>query len=164
VKFRRAREGKTDYRYRLRLLRARKPRFVVRKTLRDVIVQLIDYKPEGDVVLASALGTELKKLGWQHGSCKNVPACYLTGYLAAARAKQKKIKEAVLDIGYQSATRGARVFAALKGALDKGLAIPHSASILPSEERLLGKHIGKNIPQLVRNVKKAIDELGKRRR
>jgi len=53
----------------------------------------------------------------------------------------KGLKEAVLDIGLQSPTKGARVFAALKGVLDAGVSIPHNKEKLPEEERLSGQHI-----------------------
>ena len=49
VKPRRRREGKTDYRKRLRLLRSRKIRMVVRKSLKNTQVQLVEYK-EGDLI------------------------------------------------------------------------------------------------------------------
>jgi large subunit ribosomal protein L18 len=42
------------------------------------------------------------------------------------------------------------VYAALKGALDAGLKVPHSPDILPSEERIKGKHI----IDYVQNLKK----------
>jgi len=37
--------------------------------------------------------------------------------------------------------KGSRVFAALKGAVDAGLKVPHSESILPDESRIKGEHI-----------------------
>ena len=46
VKPRRRREGKTDYRKRLRLLRSGKVRMVVRKSLKNTQIQLIEYKED----------------------------------------------------------------------------------------------------------------------
>jgi len=139
VKYRRRREGKTNYRSRLALVKSRKPRMVVRRTATSIIVQFVAFAPEGDKVLGTAVSKELKDLGWTH-STKSVPAAYLTGYLASKRVVGK-IPEAVLDIGLTSPRKGARVFAALKGALDCGIKIPHGTEILPSEDRIKGKHI-----------------------
>ncbi len=140
VKFRRRREGKTDYKKRLALLKSGKPRMVVRKTNRYIIVQFIEFKPEGDRVLAYAFSKELSKYGWPY-SGKSVPAAYLTGFLAAKRALEAGIKEAVLDIGRYTSTKGSRLYAALKGAIDAGLQVPHSEEILPDDERIRGEHI-----------------------
>ena len=50
VPFRRKREGKTDYRRRLKLLLSGKPRLVVRKTSNHAIAQLVEYTLQGDKV------------------------------------------------------------------------------------------------------------------
>ncbi len=147
IPHRRKREGKTDYRLRLRLLKSRKPRFVVRKSLNNVICQVIRYEPEGDKVLVSADSKELKKFGWKF-HCGNMPAAYLTGLLCAERAKRHRIKEAVLDIGLYASTPGNRLYSALKGALDGGLEIPHSGDALPKPERFAGEHIAKYAEKL----------------
>ena len=47
----------------------------------------------------------------------------------------------MLDIGLKSSTKGARVFAALKGAVDSGLYVPHGDKILPADERIRGEHV-----------------------
>lgn len=135
VPFRRRREGKTDFRCRLRLLRSHLPRAVVRRTLTKVMVQFIEYSPVGDKVVAQATSAELKKFGWDK-SQTNLTSAYLTGVLAAKRAKSKKISEAVLDIGLQTPTKGSRVFASLKGILDGGVDVPHGEDVLPETERL----------------------------
>lgn len=140
VPFRRRREGKTDYYLRQKLLRSRKPRVVVRKTLKSMIVQVTQAKPEGDFVLASAFSKELRKSGWLGGS-GNTPAAYLTGYLAGVRASKKGVKEAVLDIGLNAPSNGSRIFAALKGFVDAGIMVNHDKKILPSEQRIKGEHI-----------------------
>jgi large subunit ribosomal protein L18 len=61
--------------------------------------------------------------------------------LFAAKAKKARYDRAILDIGLNRATPGARVFAALKGAVEAGLEIPHGEEILPSDERVRGAHI-----------------------
>jgi large subunit ribosomal protein L18 len=95
----------------------------------------------GDKVLVCADSGELaRKYGWL-GNRSNLPAAYLTGLLCGYKALASGVKEAVLDIGLQSPTKGARIFAALKGVLDAGVLVPYEESILPSEERIRGQHI-----------------------
>ncbi len=143
VPFRRRRKGLTDYRTRMKMLLSGKPLLVVRKTNSQVIVQVVKPEVKGDQVLAQATGRELRtKFGWP-ASGKNTPAAYLVSYLAGLRALKAGVKEAILYIGLHRAVKGARVFAALKGALDAGLEIPHSPEVLPSEERIKGLHIAK---------------------
>lgn len=140
VPFRRRREGKTNYRKRLRLLLSRKPRLVVRITNTRVITQIAQYSPEGDRILVSADSKELEKFGWK-GDLNNTPAAYLTGILIAKKALEKGIDGAVLDIGLHSPTRGGRVFAVLRGAVEGGLHIPHSPEVFPDDARVKGEHI-----------------------
>lgn len=140
VPYRRRREGKTNYRKRLKLLLSRKPRLVVRITNRRVIAQIIEYDPKGDRVLVGVDSSMLTKYGWK-GDLNNTPAAYLTGLLVAKKALEKGIKEAVLDIGLHTPTRGGRVFAVLRGAVEGGLEIPHSPEVLPDDSRIRGEHI-----------------------
>ncbi len=140
VPYRRRREGKTNYRKRLKLLLSRKPRLVVRITNRRVIAQVIDYHPNGDRVLVGVDSSMLTKYGWK-GDLNNTPAAYLTGLLVAKRALEKGIKEAILDIGLHTPTRGGRVFAVLRGAVEAGMEIPHDPEILPDDSRVRGEHI-----------------------
>jgi len=161
VKYRRRREGKTNYRSRLALVKSRKPRMVVRKTSTNIIVQFVTFAPEGDKVLGTALSRELRDLGWNY-STKSTPAAYLTGYLASKRVAGK-VTEAVLDLGLAGPKKGSKVFAAMKGALDGGIKIPHGKDILPSEDRIKGKHIElyrqQPIVQEFTNMKAVIDKL-----
>lgn len=141
VPFRRRKEGKTDYKARKALLLSGKPRLVIRGTLKNMTAQIIVAKPQGDEVLVSAHGRELiKAYGWK-APYGNVPAAYLTGLLCGLKAKAKGIKEAVLDIGLHSPSKGARVFAALKGVVDAGVNVPHSEEKLPDEKRIEGTHV-----------------------
>ena len=141
VPFRWRREGVTDYRLRRKLLLSRKPLLVVRKTNRHVIAQLVKPRPQGDEVIASATSMELvKKYGWR-ASTKNSSAAYLVGYLIGLKALKEGVEEAVLHIGLHRPVKGSVVFAALKGALDAGLKVPHGEEILPSEERVKGLHV-----------------------
>lgn len=140
VPFRRKRIGKTDYRKRLRFLLSKTPRLAVRKTLKNVRVQLIEHSPAGDNVLASAHSKELRKFGWK-GSTSNTSAAYLVGLLCAKKALQKKYSRAILDIGFHAPTKGSKIFAALRGALDGGLEIPHRADLIPEDSRIRGEHV-----------------------
>lgn len=155
TQFKRRRENKTNYKKRLGLLKSGKTRLVIRKSLCNISVQFINYKPEGDQTVVSTVSTELKKLGWNKTG--NVPAAYLTGFLAGKKAKEKKVGEAILDLGLQTSTKGSRIYAALKGVLDSGINIPHSKDILPSEDRIKGKHISEEIVKQFENVKKKIE-------
>lgn len=165
VKYRRRREGKTDYYARKRLIcqdknkyNSPKYRFVVRFTNRDVVCQIIYSKIAGDVVMCAAYSHELPRYGISVG-LTNYAAAYATGLLCARRhlanlglaskyEGQTKVDGnlyiveelengprpfyALLDVGLARTTTGARVFAALKGACDGGLEIPHN------EKRFVG--------------------------
>ena len=163
VPFRRRREGKTDYYQRTRLVVSDVPRMVVRKTNRHIIVQLVTAQMDGDRTLVAANSAELEKYGYK-GSTSSTPAAYLTGMLFAVKAKKAQQESAILDIGLNRATPGARVFAALKGAVEAGLAIPHGEEILPSDERTKGAHIAaynKNAGDIVKNVEQVADAIKK---
>ena len=138
----RKRTGKTNYKKRLRLLISRKPRLVIRKSLKLINAQLIEYSPEGDKVLVAANSKELEKLGWKFNK-SNTSAAYLTGLLVGKKAKDKGIKEAILDIGFNSPKKGSKIFSCLKGAIDGGLNIPASKEIFPKEDRIKGNNIAK---------------------
>ncbi|MDI9620054.1 MAG: 50S ribosomal protein L18 [Candidatus Nezhaarchaeota archaeon] len=148
IPFKRRRKGLTDYRVRKAMILSGRPILVVRKTNSQVIVQVVKPEVKGDVVIAQATGKELKDRFKWPASCKNTPAAYLTGYLASLRALKAGVKEAVPYIGLHRAVRGARVFAALKGAIDAGLEIPHDPEVLPSEERIKGLHVVEYAKQL----------------
>jgi len=141
---------------RLKLLRSKKPRIVVRKSLKATYVQFVEYNPQGDKILASAISNELvKEYGWKF-SVANTPAAYLTGLLAGKRAKDKGIKQGVLDIGLYHPTIGSIVFATLKGILDAGIECPHDAEMLPKEDRIHGTYLNKDIKPIVGEIKTKI--------
>jgi len=166
VKYRRRREGKTDYYARKRLVtqaknkyNAPKYRLVVRLTNKDVIVQIVYARLQGDFVLTAAHSRELPRYGIKHG-LTNWAAAYATGLLVARRAlaklgladKYQGVTEpdgtlaliqpledddaprpfkAFLDVGLRRTSTGSRVFGALKGASDGGIFIPHSEKRFP---------------------------------
>jgi len=149
VPFRRRKEGKTDYKTRKALLLSGKPRLIVRGSLKNMIIQIAIAKPSGDKVTVSAHSRELaKNYGWK-ASRGNLPAAYLTGLLCGLKAKAKGVKEAVLDMGLRSPSKGARSFAALKGVLDAGVNVPYSEERFPNEKRIRGEHIAEHAEKLV---------------
>ena len=150
VQLRRRKEGKTDYKARKALVISGKPRLVVRNTLKNVIAQIIVAKPHGDEVLVSAHSRELKKYEWK-AHAGNLPSAYLTGLLCGLKAKTQGVKEVILDIGLHSPSKGARVFAMLKGVLDAGVHVPHSEEKLPDEKRIEGEHIAHYAESLASN-------------
>jgi large subunit ribosomal protein L18 len=106
----------------------------------NTLVQIINANVVGDMTVASATATELSNHGWSVGT-GNLPAAYLTGFLAGLRAKNRGVKEAILDVGLNPPIKGSRIYAALKGVVDAGLIVPHSPDILPTDERISGEHI-----------------------
>jgi len=166
VKYRRRREGKTDYYARKRLIvqaknkyNAPKYRLVVRFTNRDIVVQIVYARLQGDFVLTAAQSRELPRYGIKHG-LTNWAAAYATGLLCARRALTKlgladkyqgvtdpdgtlKLTEVIdgedvprpfkcyLDVGLKRTSTGSRVFGAMKGASDGGIFIPHSEKRFP---------------------------------
>merc|ERR1712076_304735 len=145
TKFRRRREGKTDYQARKGLCAQYKNKFntpkyrmIVRCTNKDVVCQIAYSRMQGDIIVAAAY------------SC--------TGLLLARRVLNKfKLDElyvgqteadgeeynvepvddgprpfrCFLDVGLNRTTTGNKVFGALKGALDGGLDIPHNNKRFP---------------------------------
>lgn len=95
VKYRRRREGKTDYRARRQMVLQDKTKFgspkyrlVVRITNRDVIAQIVHAKVAGDDVIQAAYSHELPAFGINHG-LTNYAAAYATGLLLARRTLAK---------------------------------------------------------------------------
>ena len=148
VAFRRRREGKTNYRTRRALVLSRVPRAVVRLSLKNVIVQVIEAESIGDKVIVSAHSHELAKTyGW---NCNggNIPSAYLTGLLCGYKALANGVETAFLDIGLHIPVQGTRIFAALKGLVDAGVEVPHSEEVLPDDSRISGEHIAEYARQL----------------
>uniref|UniRef100_A0A7S1KPQ7 Large ribosomal subunit protein uL18 C-terminal eukaryotes domain-containing protein n=1 Tax=Percolomonas cosmopolitus TaxID=63605 RepID=A0A7S1KPQ7_9EUKA len=166
VKFRRRREGKTNYARRKKLVAQNmtkynvpKYRFVVRKTNKQIICQVVYSKLIGDQVLCAAYSSELARYGVK-GGLSNYAASYCTGLLLARRLLKQLgmdtlyqgVREAdgdyfvvdwdstrrpfqcYLDVGLARTTTGANIFGALKGAVDGGLYVPHSAKRFPGFE------------------------------
>jgi large subunit ribosomal protein L18 len=162
VHFRRRREGKTDYRVRLRLLKSGASRAVVRCSGRRVRVTIVDFDPAGDRVVAHADSSELGGIAFPAVSLASTPAAYLTGYLAGLRAKGAGTSDAVLDVGLRHPTPGGRLSAALKGLLDAGLSLPHGKEGFPSADRIRGAHLPKPLPEPLETYKQKLPGLSSR--
>jgi len=199
VQRRRRREGKTDYKARVKMVRqdrnkfnTRKYRLIVRFTNRKVICQVAYASILGDHVVVQANSSELTNYGIPAG-LKNYAAAYATGLLVARRMLKKfgmdetiKGKEeldgeeyhveeedneqrpikAILDVGLQRTCVGARLWGALKGAVDGGLHVPHSSKNFPGfkpaeekgqeseydaeahKDRIFGKHVSEYMEML----------------
>jgi len=129
----------------------------VRFTNTDVVCQVVYAKVQGDVVMCAAYAHELPRYGIKVG-LTNWAAAYATGLLCARRVlKQLKLADTYagvaeptgeleltepvpdaprpfkcfLDVGLKRTSTGSRVFAAMKGASDGGLFVPHSENRFP---------------------------------
>merc|ERR1719168_517230 len=126
-------------------------------TNKRVICQIAYATIRGDMVVAAATSSELTNYGVPVGH-KNYAAAYCTGLLVARRVLKKmgldetfKGKEeidgeeyhvedednerrplkCILDVGLRRTCSGARMWGALKGAVDGGLHVPHSTKNFP---------------------------------
>jgi large subunit ribosomal protein L5e len=95
VKYRRRREGKTDFRARRQMVLqdktkygAPKYRLIVRLSNRDITAQISHAEVSGDKVLMAAYSHELPAFGLSHG-LTNYAAAYATGLLLARRTLAK---------------------------------------------------------------------------
>jgi large subunit ribosomal protein L5e len=95
TKFKRRREGKTDYHARKRLTvqdknkyNTPKYRLIVRFTNKDIIAQIAYSRIGGDVIVNSAYAHELPRYGVKAG-LTNYAAAYCTGLLLARRHLKK---------------------------------------------------------------------------
>lgn len=187
VKFKRRREGKTDYYARKRLIvqdknkyNTPKYRLIVRLSNRDITCQVAYSRIEGDKIVCAAYSHELPRYGVKVG-LTNYAAAYCTGLLLARRLLKKLNLDTLyegqtevtgdeynvealddgpgafrcyLDVGLNRTTTGARVFGAMKGAVDGGLNIPHSTKRFPGYDgeakefnaevhraHIMGKHV-----------------------
>jgi len=164
VKYRRRREGKTDYYARKRLVvqdrnkyNTQKYRLIVRFTNKDIVCQIAYARIDGDKIVCAAYAHELPKYGVKVG-LTNYAAAYCTGLLLARRVLKKFNLDGIyagceevtgdqyqvesvegspgafrcyLDVGLARTSTGARVFGAMKGAVDGGLDIPHGVKRFP---------------------------------
>ena len=91
----RVRSEKTNYRKRKMMLMGKRDFISVNITNENTQVQILKPIISGDKVLASAHSRFLLKNGWK-GTRKNIPAAYLTGYLAGKKALSKGVRNPIL--------------------------------------------------------------------
>ena len=110
VKFRRRREGKTDYFARKRLVvqdknkyNTPKYRMIVRTSNKDICCQIAYARVEGDRIVESAYSHELPKYGVKVG-LTNYSAAYCTGLLLARRVSTIILDQNLSHINSFSAT------------------------------------------------------------
>lgn len=156
VKHKRRRNQETDYKQRLELLKSGKSRAVVRLSNKHTRVQISNFEREGDRNPVQTTSGKLEEYGWTQ-STSNIPAAYLTGYLAGMKAE---VDEAILDSGLRTIKTGGRLFAAVEGLRDAGVDIPVGEKVLPEKSRIRGEHIeemhDKNITEEFEEVKENI--------
>ena len=157
-RFNRRTRLQTDYQLRLRLLKSKLPRLVVRRSNKNVLVQIVEYSENGDHIITSAKSVDLKKMGYNLNT-GNISAAYLTGLLAGKRAQKAKVNaDCVVDLGLQNAFKGSRLFAAVKGVMDSGVKVRVSDVVFPTEERINGEHLkAKDASKVIEKTKKAIE-------
>ncbi len=160
VRKRRRREGKTDYKARINLLRSGKDRIVFRKTNRYVIGQYIKSEEAKDYVLVGLTSKQLLEYGWpqsSRGSLKSLPACYLTGFLLGKKILDKygEGTESIFDIGLLRSIVKSRVYSFLKGVVDAGIKVNYKEDMFPEKERLEGKYLKSKIE--VNKIKENIE-------
>jgi len=135
----------------------KKYRLIVRFTNRKVICQVAYATIAGDKIVSQATSAELANFGIPCGH-KNYAAAYATGLLIARRTlkvfglddtfkgkeeadgeefhiedeegDQRPLK-CILDVGIRRTCVGARMWGALKGAVDGGLHVPHNTKNFP---------------------------------
>ncbi|MBS3073507.1 50S ribosomal protein L18 [Candidatus Pacearchaeota archaeon] len=149
---RRRMENKTDYDSRLALLKSGKPRFVVRKTNKYLILQVVESKDLKDFIKASFNTKDLSKQGLKE-SFNSTMASYLGGYAVAKKALKVGIKEANADFGLQTSTKGSKLYASLKGAIDAGLKISCDEKMFPKQERIEGKNLKNDKAKIFSEIK-----------
>lgn len=158
-RFNRRIRGQTDYKQRLRLLKSDLTRAVIRRSNKNMLVQLVNYELEGDKIVTSAKSNELAKLGFSINT-GNTSAAYLTGMLAGKRALKAGFKsDVIVDLGLQEIKFGSRIFAAIKGLVDAGISVRVSDDVFPEESRLLGEHLKEGGKAVVEATKAKIEAL-----
>lgn len=140
IKYKRRRQGRTNYKRRLKLLLSKKPRIIIRRNHGSIVAQVATFEPQGDKVAVNVSSKNLETFGWKHHA-GNLPSAYLTGLLLGKKAQAAGIKEGIVDSGLINSIKGNSFYATLKGIIDSGLKVPADQSIFPNDERISGKHI-----------------------
>merc|ERR1719438_447860 len=144
TKFRRRRQGKTDYYARKRLVindkdkyDSKKYRFVVRRTNRRILCSIVYSTIQGDMTVTSADSQELRNYGLNCG-LTNYASAYATGLLCARRLLKAKqmadMYKGTENIEEETGKRGKK----------KDDAAPKKKEVFTTEEHLehiMGVHV-----------------------
>jgi large subunit ribosomal protein L18 len=150
------RYSKTDYNKRLSLLKSGKSRLVVRISSKNILAQIVDYVPSGDKVICAVSTKNLEKeFKWKGPKC-NISVGYLVGLLLASKAKTEEL---ILDIGKRKSIAQTKVYGVVKGVIDGGVNVHVSEEVLPSEDRITGKHIADYAAMLKKSDKEKYDKI-----
>ena len=154
----RRRQNITNYHKRLILLKGDSLRLVIRKTNRYIILQIIESENAKDKILYSVNTKELLKKGWpedEKTKLKSLSAAYLGGLLLGKKASELK-ERIILDTGLIPSTKGSKIYSAVKGFADSGMKIQYDEKIMPSQDRIEGKHMKKDFSEIFNKIKGAI--------
>ena len=158
---RRRKQGKTDYKKRMNLLKGLRPRVTFRKTNRYLVVQYILSNEAQDKIVFGITSKKLLKYGWPknfEGSLKSIPASYLTGYLFGKIILEKKLKEPIIDFGMLRTLHKSKIYSFLKGIIDSGIKIQCDKEIFPEEERIKGKSLKEDFSKEFEKIKLNIEK------
>jgi len=157
---RRRKEGKTDYKSRIALLRSGKARVIFRKTNKYVIGQYVKSKEAKDKVIIGAVSKELLEYGFSKeasGSLKSISASYLTGFLMGKKILSLDGKEEIIfDLGILRSVQKSRAYGFLKGLVDSGIKMKYEEKIFPEERKIKGENlkIKINFNKIKENIEK----------
>lgn len=146
---RRRREFRTDYGKRFKLLKSKKPRLVVRKTNKYIIVQYVVSKEAQDKIIFGISSKKLLSYGWPEsakGSLKSITASYLTGYLIGKDIIGRKLDKPIIDLGMMRVLHGTKVYGFIKGIIDSGIEIECKKEAFPEEDKIKGSKLKNKIP------------------
>lgn len=156
---RRRREGKTDYKLRLNLLKSDSPRIVIRKTNKHFTVQAVESKEAQDKVTLGMTSQALLKEGLDKkfaGSLKSIPAGYCIGLLFAKKLGAKQ--EYIVDLGMTRTIAGNRIYSVLKGLIDGGVKVKAKETIFPAEDRINGEHMKDDVKEAFNKLKEKLSK------
>merc|ERR1719453_329088 len=147
VKFRRRREGKTDYCARLLVAR----RLLQKVGLDEIYEGNLTYEGEDEEDDDFEYSPEVVTSEYNKRT-----------YYVEELNDDKNPFHALLDVGIITTSTGSRVFGALKGAVDGGLDVPHSEKRFPGydrdgkeydadvhKERIFGEHVAEYMRYLI---------------
>jgi len=159
----RRKKFKTDYGKRLKILKGRKPRIVLRKTNKYIIVQYVGSKEAKDKVILGLTSKKLLNYGWPkkfQGSLKSIPASYLIGFLIGKKIVNEKLEMPIVDFGMIKNVHKTRIYACLKGLIDAEIKLKFNKekSLFPDENSIEGKNLKNDFSSEFKKIKLKIEQ------